>query len=64
MARRVKSGHIVERNGEIRYDYQPFPRDDETVEIVPVCEECGKYVADTPSKYCQGCNAYREHTQW
>lgn len=26
------------------------------------CAECGKYPADWPSKICQGCAAYREHT--
>lgn len=29
---------------------------------VPMCEECGKYPADLPSKICSGCAAYREHT--
>lgn len=27
-----------------------------------ICEECGKYPADPPSKLCPGCEAYREHT--
>jgi hypothetical protein len=27
-----------------------------------LCEECGKNPADTPSKICVGCQAYREHT--
>lgn len=27
-----------------------------------MCEECGKYPADWPSKLCAGCNAYKEHT--
>jgi hypothetical protein len=28
----------------------------------PLCKECGKYPADSPSKICAGCQAYREHT--
>ena len=27
-----------------------------------LCEECGIYPADLPSKLCAGCDAYREHT--
>ena len=27
-----------------------------------ICDECGKYPADLPSKLCAGCEAYREHT--
>jgi hypothetical protein len=27
-----------------------------------LCEECGKYPADVPSRLCVGCDAYREHT--
>jgi len=27
-----------------------------------MCEECGVHPTDYPSKYCAGCNAYREHT--
>lgn len=27
-----------------------------------MCDECGKYPADLPSKICPGCEAYREHT--
>jgi hypothetical protein len=27
-----------------------------------MCDECGKYPADLPSKLCSGCEAYREHT--
>lgn len=27
-----------------------------------LCEECGVYPADPPSKICPGCEAYREHT--
>jgi len=26
------------------------------------CEECGVNPADTPSRLCVGCDAYREHT--
>ena len=26
-----------------------------------LCEECGIYPADPPSKVCPGCEAYREH---
>ena len=26
------------------------------------CSECGKYLADYPSKRCVGCLAYEEHT--
>jgi rubrerythrin len=26
-----------------------------------MCEECGIYPADLPSKTCPGCAAYREH---
>jgi hypothetical protein len=26
-----------------------------------MCEECGIYPADQPSKLCPGCEAYREH---
>lgn len=26
------------------------------------CEECGINPADTPSRLCVGCDAYREHT--
>lgn len=26
-----------------------------------VCEECGQYPADAPSKLCCGCNAYKDH---
>jgi hypothetical protein len=26
-----------------------------------MCEECGKYPADLPSKICVGCDAYNEH---
>lgn len=28
-----------------------------------VCEDCGKYPADWPSKTCAGCDAYAEHTR-
>lgn len=31
-------------------------------EIV-LCEDCGIYPADLPSKHCPGCEAYKEH-QW
>lgn len=27
-----------------------------------LCEECGLYPADLPSKICPGCAAYKEHT--
>jgi len=27
----------------------------------PMCEECGVYRSDPPSKLCVGCEAYREH---
>lgn len=27
-----------------------------------MCDECGKYPADLPSRICPGCDAYREHT--
>lgn len=27
-----------------------------------MCEDCGKYPADFPSRLCAGCEAYREHT--
>ena len=27
------------------------------------CEECGIYPADYPSKFCPGCEAYKEHQQ-
>lgn len=30
---------------------------------VKECEECGKFIADTPSKLCPGCQAYKEHQQ-
>lgn len=26
-----------------------------------MCEDCGKNLADKPSKRCPGCEAYREH---
>jgi len=26
-----------------------------------LCEECGQYPADTPSRLCTGCEAYKEH---
>ena len=26
-----------------------------------MCEECGQYPADSPSKLCCGCDAYKEH---
>ena len=26
-----------------------------------MCEECGEYPADLPSKLCCGCDAYKEH---
>lgn len=26
-----------------------------------MCEECGEYPADSPSKLCCGCDAYKEH---
>lgn len=26
-----------------------------------LCDECGIYRADPPSKLCPGCQAYREH---
>lgn len=29
---------------------------------IKMCNECGQYPADTPSKKCSGCNAYRDHT--
>jgi hypothetical protein len=32
-----------------------------SVFVVEVCIECGKYAADLPSKLCPGCDAYREH---
>ena len=28
---------------------------------VNMCIECGKYPADAPSKFCCGCNEYRNH---
>ena len=28
-----------------------------------MCEDCGKYPADWPSKTCAGCDAYAEHTR-
>ena len=34
----------------------------EAMYAIPVCEECGVYRADPPSKICVGCQAYREHT--
>lgn len=27
-----------------------------------MCDECGKYPADFPSRTCAGCDAYKEHT--
>jgi len=27
-----------------------------------LCEDCGKFPADYPSKLCPGCQVYREHT--
>jgi hypothetical protein len=29
---------------------------------VEMCEACGTYPADAPSKLCVGCNDYKEHT--
>jgi hypothetical protein len=26
-----------------------------------MCEDCGKYPADYPSRLCPGCEAYQEH---
>ena len=28
----------------------------------PICEDCGKYPSDPPSKLCPGCEAYKDHT--
>lgn len=40
-------------------------RDELTLEsLSPICQECGIYVADYPSKLCTGCNAYKEHTDY
>lgn len=30
-------------------------------EPVEICDECGFYPADWPSRLCQGCEAYHEH---
>lgn len=30
--------------------------------LPPLCEDCGEFYADPPSKLCPGCEAYREHT--
>lgn len=27
----------------------------------PLCQQCGKYSADSPSDICLGCEAYNEH---
>ena len=27
----------------------------------PLCEDCGRGIPDFPNKYCQCCNAYKEH---
>lgn len=36
--------------------------EDENIEVGDgLCEECGKYPADTPSTLCAGCDAYAEH---
>lgn len=29
----------------------------------PICEDCGKYYSDPPSRLCPGCEAYQEHQQ-
>jgi hypothetical protein len=31
--------------------------------LYAVCEDCGKYAADYPSKLCPGCEAYQAHTR-
>ena len=54
------------------YDFPPDQEDREDWQAMlkaaldepecPMCDECGKYPADPPSKLCPGCQAYREHT--
>ena len=34
-----------------------------TAKRPPMCEGCGIYRADPPSKLCPGCQAYRDHTR-
>ena len=56
----------------MRHDPQPDDPDLETDRGVcpdcngagcaEMCEECGEYPADLPSKLCVGCDAYRDHT--
>ena len=29
----------------------------------PICEDCGIYPSDPPSKLCPGCQAYKDHTR-
>lgn len=40
---------------------QPVQQRDHIGRFVKVCEGCGIYPADLPSKLCPGCEAYQEH---
>ncbi len=34
---------------------------EQTEKKIELCEECGVYPADYPSKLCCGCNDYKDH---
>lgn len=50
--------HGVAETG-LRY---PSRTGDGEADAPAICDECGKYPADPPSRLCPGCQAYRDHT--
>lgn len=35
--------------------------DDKAAALPPLCESCGQYRSDPPSRLCPGCEAYQDH---
>jgi hypothetical protein len=56
-----KPWELLWGSGERLKPLKPEKARTERVRRPPVCEECGIYRADPPSKICVGCEAYREH---
>lgn len=50
----------IERGGKRKAATKPTPRP--RLKRPPKCVDCDRYYADLPSRLCQGCEAYREHT--
>lgn len=54
------ANRIASANGPLSAEYAEAAR---ILECRPrMCEECGKYPADWPSKTCAGCDSYADHT--